>query len=499
MTADTAEGPTTGDARGSDGGGLADDAPVEYVELWDRDEQSNDPLGFPGYVPPAPDDESVRTGLAVLGGVAAAVVECRFPHHGGTMGAVAGDRIVRAFRRATARGLPVVAFIASGGARLQEGMVSLVQMARTSSAVLAHQRAGLLFVAVLRPHSTGGVYASWASLSDLRAATPGATVGFGGPRVVEQVTGELPPKTSHTAESAYRNGVVDALVAEPDQIRWLGDVLSGRAPGLVVPDGRPAHVDRTPLPTDPWDLLQRTRSPQRPSGVEWAAWLTDSWVELRGPDPTIRAGLATIGGRRLVVVANDRHADAPGADRHAIGDAGARPGPQAYKLARRAMHLADRLRLPVLTVVDMPGAEPGPVAEAQGIAGEIARTHLTMAGLTVPTVALCVGEGGSGGAMALSHGDRFLMLDGAVFSVIGPEAGAVILYRDAARAPQLTRDLRMTGPELVALGVVDELVPESAPDPVAAARAAVVDGLETASVGNRVARPDTVTNRALGR
>lgn len=470
---------------------------MAYVELWDGRERSNDPLGFPGYVPPAPDDESVRSGLAVLGGVPTAVIECRFENHGGTMGAVAGDRIVRAFRRATARRLPVVAFIASGGARLQEGMVSLVQMARTSSAVLAHRRAGLLFVAVLRPHSTGGVYASWASLSDLKAATPGATVGFGGPRVVEQVTGELPPPTSHTAEAAYRNGLVDALVDEADQVGWLGGVLAGTAEPLVPPPDRPAVVDASPIPDDPWERLQRARSTDRPSGLEWAAWLTDSWVELRGPDPTIRAGLVTIGGRRLVVVANDRYADAPWPDRHAVGDAAARPGPQAYRLARRAMRLADQLRIPVLTLVDMPGAEPGPVAEAAGIAGEIAKTHMTMAGLTVPTVALCVGEGGSGGAMALSHGDRFLMLDGAVFSVIGPEAGAAILYRDASRAPELARSLRMTGPELIALGVVDGLVAERGPDPVAAARAAIVDGLETASVGNRVARPDAVTDHAL--
>ena len=419
------------------GTGTTDDAPVRYAEIWDADQQSNDPIGFPGYVPPSPDDESVRTGLAVLGGVPAAVVECRFPHHGGTMGAVAGDRIVRAFRRATARRLPVVAFIASGGARLQEGMVSLVQMARTSSAVLAHRRAGLLFVAVLRPHSTGGVYASWASLSDLKAATPGATVGFGGPRVVEQVTGELPPPTSHTAESAYRNGLVDALVDEADQVDWLGGVLAGTAPALVVPPGRPTRG-------------RRARRSGRPVGCAAA--------DPAARDPSVGPGVGRVAHRLVGRAAGPRPDDPGGTRVHRRPAARRRRQRPARGRARsRAARRGRRRRparpagVPAGPSRDAPrgparsaGADPRRHAGSRAQPGRRGRRHrrrdrglhITMAGLTVPTVALCVGEGGSGGAMALSHGDRFLMLDGAVFSVIGPEAGAAILYRRREPRPR---------------------------------------------------------------
>jgi acyl-CoA carboxylase subunit beta len=461
---------------------------VSFVEEWDTDLASTNPLRFPGYRVPAAEQESVRTGLALVGSTKVGVVDCQFARLGGSMGAVAGERVVRVFARATDRRLPVVALVASGGARLQEGMVSLVQMARTASAVRDHSRAGLLFAAVYRPHTTGGVLASWASLADVRAAEPGAIVGFAGPRIVAQVTGEMPPTTSHAAESAYACGLVDALVPPQDQLSWLAGVLTGNAPPLALPAARPARPDISPLPDDPWLMLARARSAIRPSGVEWAAWLTDSWVELRGPDPSIRAGLATIANRRVVVVASDRHA---------IGDAAARPGPAAFRLAQRAMNLAGRLGLPVVTLIDLPGAEPGPAAEADGIASEIARTLFVMADLPVPTVALCVGEGGSGGAMALAHADRFYVLDGAVFSVIGPEAGAAMLYRDTSRAPELARALGITASDLLALGIADRVLPETGADAVDRVREKVARALADARVGDRTTRPATATRRAL--
>ncbi|WP_405975673.1 acetyl-CoA carboxyl transferase [Streptomyces sp. NBC_00988] len=459
--------------------------PPALVEQWDTHLRSVDPLRFAGYAVPASEDESVRTGVVSFGGAEAVWIECDASRQTGTMGAVAGERIVRAFNRAAERRLPVVETVASGGARLQEGMLSLLQMARTSSAAARHAAAGQLTAAVLRSPTTGGVYASWASLADLRAAEPGATIGFGGPRVVAQVTGAFPPPTSHTAESAHRHGLVDALTPNGEQWGWLAAAVGARpGPPLTLPQGRPEGPDPTPVPADPYLLLQRSRGTRRPSGLEWASWLTDSWVELRGSDPALRAGLATIAGSRAVVVAMDRFA---GAGRPAL------PGPGAFRLAQRAILLADRLRLPVVTLVDTPGADPSPESEAAGVAGEIARTFLAMAGLASVSVCLCVGEGGSGGAMALAHADRFLLLQGSVFSVIGPEAGAVILYRDAGRAPELTRALKMTSAELLRRGVVDHVVPEN----VDAVRGALLDALASATPGERDSRADKATARAL--
>jgi acetyl-CoA carboxylase carboxyl transferase subunit beta len=210
----------------------------------------------------------------------------------------------------------------------------------------------------------------------------------------------------------------------------------------------------------------------------------DSWVELAGADPAIRAGIATIEGERVVVVAMDRFAGV--SPLHL-------PGPGAFRLAQRAVRLASRVGLPLVTFVDTPGADPAPASEAGGVAGEIARTLLAMAELTTVSVAVVVGEGGSGGAMALAHTDRILMLEGAVFSVIGPEAGAAILYRDASRAPQLTRSFRMTPADLLRLGVADEIVAEEA----SAVRTALQDALVTAAAGARDVRTEQVTAGAL--
>lgn len=460
---------------------------LAIVEEWDAGLASADPLGFPGYSPPAAGGESVRTGVGYAEGRRLAVIECRFDIQGGTMGAVAGERIVRAFARATDQRLPVVEYVASGGARLQEGMIALIQMARTASAAAAHGRAGLMSAAVLRPPTTGGVYASWASLSDVRAAAPGAVIGFGGPRVVAEVTGQWPPADSHTAESAYRQGLVDALVGPDDQAAWLAaavGVAAGRP--LALPPGRPGEPISGPArdPGGAYPVLLRARAAARPSGLEWAAWLTSDWVELRGSDPSIRAALATIAGQRCAVIAMDRHA---------YGDATAKPGPDAYRLAQRAIRLADRLGLPVLALIDTPGADPSPASEASGLAGEIARTLLAMAELRGPSVALCVGEGGSGGAMALGHADRLLLLDGAVFSVIGPEAGAAIIYRDRVRAPELTSALRMTAPDLLRLGVIDAIVPET----VTAVRGAIASAFDHAHPGDRLGRAHHATATAL--
>jgi len=197
------------------------DGAAALVEQWDTDLRSLDPLQFEGYSAPRSQDESVRTGVVSFAGAEAVWIECDVTRQAGTMGAVAGERIVRAFGRATERRLPIVQTVSSGGARVQEGMVSLLQMARTSSAVARHASAGLMTAAVLRSPCMGGVYASWASLADLRAAEPGATIGFGGPRVVAQVTGECPPPTSHTAESAYQHGLVDAITPHDEQWAWL--------------------------------------------------------------------------------------------------------------------------------------------------------------------------------------------------------------------------------------------------------------------------------------
>jgi len=446
------------------------------VEEWDAELTAGDPLGFPGYADRLDDvdGESVRTGMTEL----YAFVESRFEVQGGTIGAAAGEKIVRAYDRAVERRLPMVVLTRTGGARVQEGMVALAQLGRAAAAAQRHSDAGLLSLGLYASPTTGGVFVSYGSLVDVRAAHPTATIGFAGPRVAEGTLGKSLPPGSHTAQSLYDEGLLDTLVQPGEEAAWIEAVVG---------------VRRLPLPTRPlaavepiavggaWGEVLRARAVGRPSGIDRAARLCSSWVELNGPDHTVRAGLAEIGPRRCVVVATDRY--------HGHG----RPTPDGYRLAQRAIALAGRIGLPVVTLVDTPGADPSPAAELDGIGIEMARTFAAMAACPTPVVSVCVGEGGSGGALALSCGDRLLISEHAVFSVIGPEGAAAILERDPAKAPEVAERLRLTSSDLVALGVADEVIG----DDQEALNAAVHKALGDAVVGDRERRLTAATARWL--
>ena len=390
---------------------------------------------------------------------------------------------MRAYRRAIDERLPMVVIAASGGARMQEGMVGLIQMARTAGAAADHAAAGLLSLGVYTQPTTGGVFASYASLVDVRCAEPGATVGFAGPRVVELTLGRKLPDGSHTAESAHAAGLVDALVRPDDQATWI-DAALGLC-DVALPTAREfSGQGAQSSPKVAWDEVLAARDAARPTGIDWAARLCASWTQLRGPDPTVRAGLATLARdrRRVVVIAHDRHA----------GDG--RPTPAGFRLARRAMALAGHLSLPLLTLVDTPGADPGAASEAGGVAAEIAATFAAMADLPTPAVTVCVGEGGSGGALAIAVADRLLMLDHAIFSVIGPEGAAAILERDVRKAPELANRLRLTSADVVGMGVADKVVAEDE----ATLAEAIAAAYDEAEPGDRRRRFDAVTEKWVG-
>jgi len=446
------------------------------VEEWDAGLTAGDPLGFPGYAArlAEQDGESVRTGRTAH----YAFVDSRFDVHGGTIGAAAGEKVVRAYDRAVALALPIVVFTRTGGARVQEGMVALVQLGRTAAAAQRHSDAGLLSLGIYGSPTTGGVFVSYASLVDVRAAHPTATIGFAGPRVAEDALGTTLPPDSHTAQSLYDQGLLDELVTPGDEAAWVELALGRRERPLPT---RPLPAVEDPGIDGAWGEVLRARAPGRPSGIDRAGRLCRSWLELNGTDRTVRAGLAVIGDRRCVVIATDRY--------HADG----RPTPDGYRLAQRALALAGRRGLPVVTLVDTPGADPSPEAERNGIGQEMARTYAAMASCPTPIVSVCVGEGGSGGALALSCGDRLLIAEHAVFSVIGPEGAAAILERDPAKAPEVAERLKLTARDLAALGIVDEVIA----DTQEALDAAVRVALRTAAVGDRERRFTAATERWL--
>jgi acetyl-CoA carboxylase carboxyl transferase subunit beta len=412
--------------------------------------------------------EAAVIGEARLEGRPIVLVVFDFEFMGGTMGSVVGEKVADAFEHATRRRWPVVSVVASGGARMQEGMLSLMQMAKTAAARAAHDQAGLAHLAVLTDPTFGGVAASFASLGDVLIAEPGAQIGFVGPRVIGLTSGEVQPPESHHAETLFQSGLVDLIV--PRSV--LRATLAYLVGHLSRPTGRPPRarpapqslsIRRKPLATSPasWQTVQLARHPQRPTSLDYISRLLGRFVELHGDrqfgdDPAIICGLGELDEQTVVVVAQERgRTDAEQAlRRHG------RPYPEGYRKALRVMNLAAKFVLPVVTLIDTPGAYPGYEAERRGIAQVLAGNLQGMAALRTPVVSVVIGEGGSGGALALGVADRVLMLENAIYSVISPEGAAAILFRDAAKAEQVAEALKITADDLLRLGVIDGIVPE---------------------------------------
>lgn len=449
------------------------------VDLNQSEPRSPDPLVWRGYAELRAEAEAntgVDESVIVVDGriagsdVRVVAVVWDFAYLGGSMGTVAGRRIASAFDHARAERLPVVLLPSTGGARMQEGMASLVQMAATSVASTQHATAGLLQVAVLRDPTTGGVFASHANLAHVVLAEPGATIGFAGPRVAEAMTGGPLPEGSHTPRGALAAGLVDAVVDRPD----LPEVLARWC--QWPPPPRPTNSDqdmpqgdRTPA-GDAWTQVQRSRADGRARAPEFLTGV-DVTGEFHGDrsggdDRAIRTVAATLDGRRIVVIAMAR-------------THGGRITPSGYRKAWRAIEIAEDLQVDALvTLIDTPGADAGAASEAGGIANHIARTFRRMLTARVATVSLVIGEGGSGGALALAVADRLLIQEHATFSVIAPEGAAAILHRDPSRAAEVAERLDPTAHRLHALGIADEVVEEPRGMQVAAGWTAITRAVD---------------------
>lgn len=433
-------------------GNLVDEGSFEPAR---DDLRPTDPLGFPGYAELAPmeakdadTDESVVYGNATIGGHAVEVAAFSFPFFGGSMGQVAGERLARSMERASSRSVPFVLRVASGGARMQEGMAALVQMPKVVAARLALAENHMPFIAVLGDPTTGGVFASIASLADVTVAEAGATIGFAGPRVVEMMTGTAPGAGSHNAATALGNGLVDDVVEVDDVHAALERILNVLRPDEAEAVVAPPRTEASAA-IDGWTAVETVRSPDRVAAPALATALCAEFVPLRGDragtsDESLVVRMGRLRGRRVLMIATDR---------------AELIGPGGYRLARRALRVAERIQIPVVTLIDTRGADPAEESEAGGIASEIAQLFAAMLTTEVPIVACLTGEGGSGGALAFATGDVLVAYDDAIFSVIGPEAAATILWRDASRAAEAARALKLTASDLHAFGIADALLP----------------------------------------
>ncbi|GAA1808404.1 carboxyl transferase domain-containing protein [Actinomadura chokoriensis] len=432
-------------------------------------------------------DEAVLTGEGLLRGRRVAFVVSEFRFLAGSIGLATADRIVAAVERATAERLPLLAAPSSGGTRMQEGTAAFVQMARITAAVAAHRAAGLPYLVHLRHPTTGGVFASWGSLGHVTAAEPGALIGFLGPRVYEGLYGEPFPPGVQVAENLAAKGLLDAVVG-------IDDLAEAASRALAVLCGRPPSTPvalPAGLPPDEaaWESIERSRRAGRPGVRELLRHGAADVTLLSGTgqgesDRGLMLALARFGAAPCVLVGQDRRSQRGG---HPLGPAGLR-------VARRGMRLAAQLGLPLVTVVDTPGAVLSAEAEEGGLAGEIARCLADLITLPAPTLCLLLGEGAGGAALALLPADRVLAARHAWLSPLPPEGASVIVHRTPSRADEMAASQGVRSADLLRGGIVDALVaerPDAADEPEAFCRraaAAIEAGLSGLSPTGPAAR-----------
>ena len=443
-------------------------------EEWDMDldgmDGPPDPLQFKGYSEKIKKlreqtglKEAVVTGRVKINGTQAVIGVCDGRFMMASMGYAVGEKITRAVERATNEKLPVILFTCSGGARMQEGIISLMQMEKTSAALKRHSDAGLLYVTVLTDPTTGGVTASFAMLGDIIIAEPQALIGFAGPRVIEQTIGEKLPEGFQRAEFLLEHGFVDQIVKRENMKPVLGRIL--KMHDHVHPDCRKGKEVRKSDRTEPvpkagmtekkagkkaaeqepwseksltaWERVCRSRSKERPVGKDYIDILFEDFVELHGDryyrdDPAIIGGIAYFQGICVTVIAQAKGRTT----KENLERNFAMPSPEGYRKARRLMKQAEKFHRPVINFVDTPGAFCGMEAEERGQGEAIARNLFELSGLKVPVLSVVIGEGGSGGALALAVADEVWMLENSVYSVLSPEGFASILWKDSSRSAE---------------------------------------------------------------
>ena len=456
-----------------------------FVE-WDAEMEEQNPLQYRGYEEKLRAlqektglNEAVVTGKCTIKGISVAlgVCDCRFMMS--SMGEVVGEKITCVFERATEEKLPVILYICSGGARMQEGLVSLMQMAKTSMALRKHSDAGLLYVPVLTDPTTGGVTASFAMLGDIILAEPKALIGFAGPRVIEQTIGQKLPKGFQKAEFLLEHGFIDKIVERDDQRIVLADILklhenkgqnssTSKVAELHISDksnGNTVWPKFIPSGSfTPWEHVQLARAKTRPTGKDYIEALFDDFIEFHGDrhcgdDAAVIGGVAFFHGHPVTVLAQEK---GEGTKENIARNFGM-VSPEGYWKSLRLMQQAEKFHRPVICLVDTPGAFCGLEAEERGQGEAIAKNLYTLAGLTVPVLSIVIGEGGSGGALAFAVSDEVWMLEHSVYSILSPEGFASILWKDSKKAKEAAEVMKLTAVDLCEMGMIEHVIPETEP------------------------------------
>ena len=470
-------------------------------EEWNKEMPFSNPLDFPGYekkVLAAREkshlNEAIVTGKGMIDGNPAVVGVCDARFIMSSMGHVVGEKITDAVERATKEKLPVIIFACSGGARMQEGIVSLMQMAKTSAALKRHHEAGQLFISVLTDPTTGGVTASFAMLGDIILAEPHALIGFAGPRVIEQTIGQKLPEGFQRAEFLLEHGFVDKIVERKDQKKVIGQILYmhrnhrmnvdlpvGKTAAAVdnlgkmaqsggkTSDGKISGKGTSGKKTGgtsktAWDTVLLSRKSDRPVAADYINAIFDEFIEFHGDryfgdDGAIVGGIAMFHGMPVTVIGQQKGKNTKDNLKRNFG----MPSPDGYRKALRLMKQAESFGRPVVCFVDTPGAFCGLEAEKRGQGEAIARSLFEMSDLKVPVLSVVIGEGGSGGALAMAVANEVWMLENAIYSILSPEGFASILYKDSKKAPDAAKVMKVTAQDLKKLGLIERIVPEEEP------------------------------------
>ena len=444
----------------------------DSFEEWEKDMEFVNPLEFRGYEEKVKSlkektglSEAVVTGKASIEGNPAVIAVCDGRFLMASMGQVVGEKITRAVERATKEQLPVIIFACSGGARMQEGIVSLMQMAKTAAALKRHSDAGLLYVSVLTDPTTGGVTASFAMLGDVILAEPKALIGFAGPRVIEQTIGERLPKGFQRSEFLLEHGFIDRIVERKEMRTVLENILqmhhTAQNPVIQKPVQTVEKERQSVQEKDAWERVTISRKNDRPVGQDYIRTLFSDFLEFHGDrcygdDPAIIGGIARFAGIPVTVIAQAKGKSTKENVAHHFG----MPSPEGYRKALRLMKQAEKFKRPILLFVDTPGAFCGIEAEERGQGEAIARNLFEMSSMKVPILSVVIGEGGSGGALALAVADEVWMLENAIYSVLSPEGFASILWKDSKRASEAAAVMKLTAADLKKLGVIEAVIAE---------------------------------------
>ena len=472
-------------------------------EEWNAHMDFSNPLNFPGYEKKVQAtkertklNEAIITGKGRIGGQETAFGVCDARFFMSSMGHIMGEKITQMVERATKEQLPVIIYACSGGARMQEGIVSLMQMAKTSAALKRHHEAGQLFISVLTDPTTGGVTASFAMLGDIILAEPNALIGFAGPRVIEQTIRQKLPEGFQRAEFLLEHGFVDKIVERKDQKEVLSQILrlhqktylsnppqsslsgAAREPFMsgdlfnldpVKKDRRKKNIDKTSKilsanEKTAWDTVQLSRASGRPVATDYIESIFDDFIEFHGDryfhdDPAIVGGIASFHGMPVTVIGQQKGKNTKDNIKCNFG----MPSPDGYRKALRLMKQAETFKRPVICFVDTPGAFCGLEAEERGQGEAIARNLFEMASLTVPVLSIVIGEGGSGGALAMAVANEVWMLENSIYSILSPEGFASILWKDSKKAPDAARVMKITASDLYERGLIEEIISEEEP------------------------------------